>query len=73
MKEIIVERKTDGAKFEIVKDNGKYIILRHKVYETGEVTKERAWFENMAVYGKEEFENIVQAYTYLKEWIYWFY
>lgn len=73
MKEIIVERKTDGAKFEIAKDRGKYIILRHKVSKTGEVAKERAWFENMTVYGKEEFENVVQAYIYLKEWIYWFY
>lgn len=73
MKEIIVERKTDGAKFEIVKDRGKYIILRHRVFRAGEVAKERAWFENMAVYGKEEFENVVQTYTYLKEWIYWFY
>lgn len=73
MKEIIVVREIDQANFEIVKENGKYIILRHKVFSTGEVTKERAYFQNIAIYGDEEFENVVQAYKYLKEWIDWFY
>lgn len=74
MREIVVERKTDGAKFEIAKKrNGKYVILRHKTHKTGETIKEQAYFSDMALYGKEEFGNAVQAYKYLEEWIDWFY
>lgn len=73
MKEIIVTRKSDSAKFEIVKMSGKYRIMRHKEFCTGETILEQAYLTPLALYGQDTFKNTVQAYKYLKEWIDWFY
>lgn len=72
MKEIIVTRKSDGAKFEIMKKNGKYLIMRHKEFCTRETILEQAYLTPLALYGQDTFDNVVQTYKYLKEWIDWF-